>query len=319
MTYPRAMTVHPTEPGLYHCISRCVRRAWLCGTDRFTGRDYNHRRGWIESRLIKLAEHFAVGVYAWSVMSNHTHIVLCVDPRRPWQWSDETVARHWCHLTLSPGNPGSNAAERFELRVAALTADTKRLEILRGRLGSISWFMRFLNEYIARLANAEDRCTGRFWQGRFRCQALLDHEAILACMAYVDLNPARAGLCSKLSDSPFTSIRRRLVGLEPSAAACTGLLEPLAGQHLTPRPNITLGEYIKLLRWCMERSENTSPPVTPSSLPSALNTMRWSPHRWLTCLQRIESGFGTAVGHVDSLKRHAAATGRAWLRGFGLT
>ena len=70
--------------------------------------------------------------------------------------------------------------------------------------------MKNLNEYIAREANKEDNCTGKYWEGRYRSQALLDETALLSCMAYVDLNPIRAGIAKHLQDSDFTSIQERL-------------------------------------------------------------------------------------------------------------
>jgi len=78
-------------------------------------------------------------------------------------------------------------------------------------LKDLSWYMRCLNEKVARMANAEDACTGRFWEGRFKSQALLDEAAVVSCMAYVDLNPIRAGICESLETSAFTSIQERLL------------------------------------------------------------------------------------------------------------
>jgi REP element-mobilizing transposase RayT len=80
MTAPRRQIVDPAASGYYHCVSRCVRRAFLCGEDSCTGKSFEHRKAWVEERLLDLARHFAVGVYAYAVMSNHLHVVLHVDP-----------------------------------------------------------------------------------------------------------------------------------------------------------------------------------------------------------------------------------------------
>lgn len=74
--------------------------------------------------------------------------------------------------------------------------------------------MRVLNETIARKANAEDDVTGRSWKGHFKCQALLDEQAILAAMVYVDLNPIRAQMAQTPEDSEHTSVAERIAQLK---------------------------------------------------------------------------------------------------------
>jgi putative transposase len=90
--------------------------------------------------------------------------------------------------------------------------------------------MRCMKEPIAREANREDGCTGRYWEGRYKSQALFDEIALAACMAYADLDPVRAGLAEVPEASEYTSIKERAKGLtqsqrdEEEKAAPGGLL-----------------------------------------------------------------------------------------------
>jgi REP element-mobilizing transposase RayT len=189
---------------LVHTISRCVRRAWLCGDDPYSGKNFDHRREWVRERAKKLVNHFAVEVLAYAVMSNHSHFVLWVRPSVAAEWSAEEVALRWLGLF------GKRVDGPTEQDVQQAVANAERIELWRGRLGDVSWFMRCLNEWLARKANAEDECTGRFWEGRFRCQLLEDEGAVLACMAYVDLNPVRAKMATCLEESRLTSVHDRI-------------------------------------------------------------------------------------------------------------
>ncbi len=197
-------------PQVFHCVSRCVRRAFLCGEDAYSGRCYEHRRGWVRERLRELSEAFAVDVYAYAVMSNHLHVVLRTDAERAGDWSAEEVVVRWRSIfpEMRDENGASVLPEGEELARQAGNAEV--VEKWRGRLASVSWLMRCLNEKIARRANKEDDCKGRFWEGRFRCQRIEDAQALLACMVYVDLNPVRAGIAAGLAESDFTSVQDRV-------------------------------------------------------------------------------------------------------------
>jgi len=162
---PRYAQVSLEATPYYHCVSRCVRRAFLCGSDQLSGNSYEHRRQWIEDKLLKLAGVFAVDVCAYAIMSNHYHVVFFIDREKAENWSQEKVIHQW-HQLFS----GTLFSQRF-LKGETLSQAEQRLldktvEEWRKRLMDISWFMRVLNEFIARQANFEDNYTGRFWEGR---------------------------------------------------------------------------------------------------------------------------------------------------------
>ena len=175
-----------------------------------SGRNFDHRKQWLVVRIKELAANFAIDVCAYAVMSNHYHLVLHVNQDQLGQWSDEEVIKRW--TAIFPNN--AKLVETLHLNRKSKAAQKQlraRLDEWRSRLGDISWFMRCLNESLARRANREDDCTGRFWEGRFKSQALLDEKALVTCMAYVDLNPIRAGISDSLENSDFTSIQERLI------------------------------------------------------------------------------------------------------------
>ena len=195
----------------YHVASRCVRRAFLCGVDQHTGKSYEHRRGWIEDRVRVLASLFSIELCAYAVMSNHYHLVVKLNPSEARGWSDDEVLERWTALFRGPLLVQRH---RDGEALTPIERDTVRSStaIFRRRLASLSWFMKCLNEPIARKANAEDGCTGHFWEARFHSQPLCSDQALLSAMAYVDLNPIRAQLAKTPEQSEYTSIKARLDG-----------------------------------------------------------------------------------------------------------
>jgi len=211
MTRARKHLVCLAETPYYHVTSRCVRRAFLCGKDSYSGRSYEHRRGWIEDRIRVLASLFSIELCAYAVMSNHYHLVVKVTPDHAATWSDDEVLERWTTLFRGPLLVQQFRAGR---RLTPAEQDTLRsiAAVFRARLASLSWFMKCLNEPIARKANAEDGCRGHFWEARFHSQPLRSDQALVASMTYVDLNPIRAGLAEAPEQSSYTSIRARLEG-----------------------------------------------------------------------------------------------------------
>ena len=188
----RSEIFDPNEVSVMHCINRAVRRAMLCGVDHFSGKSYEHRRDWVKERLVYLAKFYGIDVLGYAIMGNHLHVILRNRPDVVATWSDDEVARRIWFLFPKRKDAEKNPCDPTEFEINMLKADSKKLAEYRSRLSDISWLMRQLAEHVAIRANREDKCTGRFWEGRFKSQPLLDEAAIIACSAYVDLNPVRA-------------------------------------------------------------------------------------------------------------------------------
>jgi len=176
-----------------------------------------------------LAAIFAIDVAAYAILSSHYHIVLRVDRDRALGWSTEAVLRRWTQLFSGPVLVQRYLSDaRSDMTDAEMRKVDELAALYRTRLHDLSWFMRTLNEFIARKANAEDGVTGRFWEGRFKSQALLDEKALLAAMAYVDLNPVRAGMAETPETSDYTSIQERLKTLPDEQAPENHASQPKA-------------------------------------------------------------------------------------------
>ncbi|WP_100914834.1 transposase [Pseudoalteromonas spongiae] len=301
MAVPRKQQISLVDTPYYHCISRCVRRAFLCGEDKSTGQSFEHRRAWVEEKLIALSKVFCIDVCAYAVMSNHTHVVLCVDEKKAKRLKQKAVIIRWYklfkgnlltqkYLSGKPLNPAE------ENTLAEMTT------VFRNRLKDISWFMRVLNEDIARKANFEDNCTGRFWEGRFKSQALLDEAALAACMAYVDLNPIRAKIANTPEKSDYTSIQQRIntavKGTQPKA-----LLKFVGnpGKHMPKGLPFELKSYIELVELTgrIIRDDKRGA-ISANELP-ILTRLGISPENWLTLTTQFTKSFHGAVGKPDNM------------------
>jgi len=282
MTLPRSQLISPAHTPYYHCIARCVRRSWLCGEDTYTGKNFDHRKPWLLERLALLTQVFAIRIAGFSIMSNHYHAILYIDQSLASSFSDEEVIDRWHQLYT-----GSPLAIRYRKGETLLPAERDLLKLTvarwRVRLASISWFMRGLNEFIARKANKEDGCKGRFWEGRFKSQALLDERALLACLAYVDLNPIRAGIAGNLETSDYTSVQARIEELKGNHSKEAPALMPFSESSLQketqPAIPFALKDYLELVDWtgrCVRNDKKSINPTEPQILQTlGLNDAEW--------------------------------------------
>ena len=311
MTYARSILIPKGSAGTFHCVSRCVRRAFLCGEDRLTGRSFEHRRQWVEDRIHELAGIFGVTIWGYAVMSNHLHVVLQTLPEAVARWSDDEVAARW--MRLYPRQD-----QNAEMRGEVLAGNAERIKELRERLANLSWFMRCLAEPIARAANREDICKGRFWEGRFKCQALLDEDALVAAMAYVDLNPVRAKICDTLEASRRTSARERLTEIEQESSAAEQPLAPIAGIRGFSVLRMSQAEYLSLVDYTGRQIRADKRGAIEGAPPAVLVRLGYRAETWTRQVLAVKSDYSRAMGAVECLIEKAAAMGQCWLRGVGV-
>lgn len=322
MARPRKHQISLEATPYYHCYSRCVRKAFLCGIDALTGRSYEHRRQQIEDDILRLSSIFFIDVAAFAVMSNHYHLVLHIDKEASLAASAKDIAKLWHRLYA-----GKEVTQRFiddkHLEPHEFEQVNTFVDLWRDRLCSISWFMKVLNENTARRANKEDDCTGHFWQARFKSQALLDEQAVLAAMAYCDLNPIRAAMAKTPETSDHTSIKLRIEHWRKTSADTKKTktpatqqdidedqqpksLLPFVSNHRQPMPKgiaFNLLDYLELVDWTGRAVLENKRGSIPTGKPPIISRLNITPEHWIDLSTHFGSRFKGLVGTTNSIAK----------------
>ena len=352
MARPLRRDVFDSETiGVYHCFNRIVRRSFLCGFDPVTQKDFAYRRDWFYQRLRYLTRFFAIDMLAYAIMSNHYHLVLRNRPDQVARMDDRQVVTAWLMICpKSQKQPDGTALPPTEPEIEVELKTPGRVADLRTRLSDPSWLIRQLSQYMGIRCNAEDDETGHFWQSRFGMTRLLDEAAVLACLAYVDLNPLRAHAATSLEGYTQASIGERLRTLEDEAIEPSSWLAPIAlasetdgqpaqavdrmtreeiaaavqAQAAQPRGclSITFQQYVELLRWLSSGKPPSGPEPGRIEQPepeakSVLQQLSLDPEAFFDLVHHFRSRFATAAGCEASLREEARRRGRRHLHAPG--
>ncbi len=319
----RAELFSAGEIAVVHVMGRVVRRCFLLGSDPVSGKNFDHRKLWIEQRLERLAATMGIDLLAFSILSNHFHLVLRSRPDVVKTWDDSEVARRWLQLCPVRCDTSGLPLVPSEPELNSIRNDPERLSQIRTRLSDISWWMRLLCQNIAMRANREDEESGKFFQSRFKAVRLLDEAAVLACAAYVDLNPIRAGMAQTLESSGHTSVQRRVQSTSEkntgsSRLPADSMLSPVEIDELRDalgaRPsrsgrrcsdkgflNMSSVEYIELLEWTARQTAAGKTVSTPNLIPPLLERVALAPHVWCELVQGFGKFFHSVAGRPQTV------------------
>lgn len=329
----RAEVFDPNDVAVAHLYNRTVRRCFLMGDDAVSGKNFDHRKVWIEQYLQQFAAAFGIDLIGFAILSNHFHLILRSRPDVVATWDDREVARRWWMLCPHRRSPDSAAMPPTQPEINSIANCPVKCAEIRKRLSSISWWMRLLCQRVAQRANREDEETGRFFQDRYRATRLVDEASLLACAAYVDLNPIRAAMAQTLEASDHTSVQRRIKALasrDASAAtkqpgsAFDAFLSPLTiDEQLDPTgpcPSnsgkrcsdkgflaMSIEDYLELLDWSARQRVKGKRGYTPEGITPVLNRLGLDSSSWCELVSDFGKLFCTVAGRpeqVDALRSH---------------
>ena len=334
----RVEIFQPDEIAIVHVMNRTVRRCFLLGDDPLTGRNYDHRKEWLEIQLKRQAGLFGIDLLCQSIMSNHFHLVLRSRPDVFAVWDDSEVARRWMTLCPVRRKPNGEPETPTEVELNSIRRDKQKLTEIRSRLSDISWWMRLLCQHIGQRANREDEEVGKFWQARYQAVRLLDEASLLACAAYVDLNPIRAALAETLEQSDFTSVQKRIDSLKARAkspcrsapdraARPDGYLAPLEiderndavgpcchqqGRRCSDKGFLPMpaARYIQLLDWTARQWSGTRRGRTPPGLAPVFERLGISGKVWCQLVRQFGRLFYAVAGKPHEIDARRSRDGR---------
>ena len=205
------------------------------------------------------------------------------------------------------------AEKQREIKKQAIMANHEKLKEYRARLGSLSWFMSRLNEPLAKDSNEEDNVKGRFWESRYTSIALLDETAVLSCMAYVDLNPIRAGISDCVENSDYTSIQKRVK--QPTNRQLKQSVKSLAGNVKERTMVIKLEDYVLLVEWTGTAIAHPDKAAMPAQVASVLTRLNINHTQWTQQIKSYGSNYSRFVGCWHRIQAKTEELNQHWIQG----
>ena len=330
----RGDVVDPAQVQVFHVLNRTVRRCWLFGDDPLTGINYNHRKGWIEDRLRHFAACFGIDLLSFAILSNHYHLMLRSRPDIVTSWDDTEVARRWLLICPMRKHADGSPCEPTPQELDTIRNCNEKTTEIRSRLSDISWWMRLLDQRIARRCNDEDQAKGRFFEDRFKAIPLIDEQAITACAVYIDLNLIRAHVAKTVELSNHTSGQLRARAFKKNLTKSTdkqtvdehaievnaadaflspistsgdsqtpGLMPSRTGKRCSDKGFLAMKEqaYLELLDWT--RSASEEPGRRDITRPPTLSKWGISSPVWLKMATDFSKLFPTMAGMPQHVKR----------------